>query len=226
MTEHYELKRISKDGVPAALQKAERYRVINDPSSAESICLDVLAVDPSNQSALVTLLLAITDQFAERPAEGARRAQELLPRLDDEYKRMYYAGIVAERGAKAHLRRATVASGELAYHLFREAMSWYEQAEAPAAAGERRGDPAVEHLRAHPGAGRAHPAAAGGGGEPGIGVTSSHVRVSRAATIRFFGSHSINAPGCTSKKLHSRSSVSACSRPNRPPGRESRYALG
>ena len=129
MTEHYELKRISKDGVPAALQKAERYRVINDPSSAESICLDVLAVDPSNQSALVTLLLAITDQFAERPAEGARRAQELLPRLDDEYKRMYYAGIVAERGAKAHLRRATVASGELAYHLFREAMSWYEQAE-------------------------------------------------------------------------------------------------
>lgn len=130
MTEQYDLKRISPDGVPAALQKAERYRVINDPSSAESICLDVLQVDPANQSALVTLLLAITDQFAERPAEGARRAQELLPRLDDQYKRLYYAGIVAERGAKAHLRRATVASGELAYHLLREALTWYEQAEA------------------------------------------------------------------------------------------------
>ena len=135
MTEQYELKRISKDGVPAALQKAERYRIINDPTSAESICLDVLQVDPANQSALVTLLLAITDQFAERPAEGARRAQELLPRLDDEYKRMYYAGLVAERGAKAHLRRATVAAGELAYHLLREAMSWYEQAEARRAPG-------------------------------------------------------------------------------------------
>ena len=84
---------------------------------------------PREPEALVTLLLAITDQFAERPAEGARRAQELLPRLDDEYKRTYYAGIVAERGAKAHLRRATVASGELAYHLFREAMEWYEKAE-------------------------------------------------------------------------------------------------
>ena len=130
MTEEYRLKRISKDGVPTALQKAERYRIINDPSSAESICLDVLEIDPTNQSALVTLLLAITDQFTERPAEGARRAQELLPRLDDEYKRTYYAGLVAERGAKAHLRRATVASGEMAYHLLREAMAWYEQAEA------------------------------------------------------------------------------------------------
>jgi hypothetical protein len=135
VTEEYPLKRISKDGVPAALHKAERYRIINDPSSAESICLDVLEVDPANQSALITLLLAITDQFTERPAEGARRAQELLPRLDDEYKRTYYAGIVAERGAKAHLRRATVASGEIAYHLLREAMSWYEQAEARRPAG-------------------------------------------------------------------------------------------
>jgi hypothetical protein len=135
MTEHYQLKRITRDGVPTALQKAERYRIINDPISAESICLDVLEVDPANQSAIVTLLLAITDQFAERPADGARRAQALLPRLTDEYKRMYYAGLIAERGAKAHLRRATVASGELAYHLLREAMSWYEQAESRRPAG-------------------------------------------------------------------------------------------
>jgi len=131
----YELKRISRESVPAALQKAERYRIINDPSSSESICLDVLQVDPRNQEALVTLLLAITDQMAEAPAEGARRAQELLPRLNDEYKRAYYAGIVAERCAKAHVRRATMASGELAYHWFREAMDWYEKAEAGRPAG-------------------------------------------------------------------------------------------
>jgi hypothetical protein len=125
----YELKRISKESVPAALQKAERYRIINDPSSSESICLDVLQADPGNQEALVTLLLAITDQMAEAPAEGARRAQELLPQLRDEYRRAYYAGIIAERCAKAHLRRATMASGELAYHWFRDAMGWYERAE-------------------------------------------------------------------------------------------------
>ena len=130
MRERYELKRISSGGVSAALQKAERYRIINDPTSAESICLDVLAVEPRNQEALVTLLLATTDQFAQAPAEGARRARELLPGLADEYKRMYYAGIIAERCAKAHLRRGAMAAGELAYHLFLEAMEWYEKAEA------------------------------------------------------------------------------------------------
>ena len=135
MTDSYELKRISRASIPGALQKAERYRIINDPSSAESICLDVLEVDSRNQEALVTLLLAITDQLAEGPAERARRAQELLPRLDDEYKRMYYAGIICERTAKAHLRRGTLGAGELAYHWFREAMDWYEKAEARRPAG-------------------------------------------------------------------------------------------
>ena len=135
MTEHYELKRISKDGVPAALQKAERYRIINDPTSAESICLDVLEVDSRNQEALVTLLLAITDQLVDGPAERARRAQELLPRLQDEYKRLYYAGIICERTAKAHLRRGAIGSGELAYHWFRDAMDWYEKAEGRRPAG-------------------------------------------------------------------------------------------
>jgi len=107
-------KPITKDGIPAALQKAERYRVINDPTSAESICLDVLAVSPENQQALVTLLLAITDQFGEEPTEAVRRAQQVLPRLRDEYKRTYYAGIISERRAKAQLRSGTPRSGEMA----------------------------------------------------------------------------------------------------------------
>ena len=123
-------KPITKDGIPAALQKAERYRVINDPTSAESICLDVLAVSPENQQALVTLLLAITDQFGQAPAEGVRRAREVLPRLQDEYKRAYYAGIICERCAKAQLRSAAPKSGQMAYHWLREAMSWYEKAES------------------------------------------------------------------------------------------------
>jgi hypothetical protein len=135
VTDRYELKRISREGIPAALQKAERYRIINDPSSAESICLDVLEVEPGNQEALITLVLAITDQFPAAPAEGMRRARELLPRIEDEYKRAYYSGIVAERCAKAYVRRGTMGSGELAYHWFREAMDWYEQAEGKRPAG-------------------------------------------------------------------------------------------
>lgn len=130
MTDRYELKRLSRDGIPGALAKAERYRIINDPSSAESICLDILEVEPRNQEALVTLVLALTDQFVDAPGERVRQAQELLPRLDDEYKRLYYAGIVCERIAKAHLRRGALGAGELAYHRFREAMDWYEKAEA------------------------------------------------------------------------------------------------
>jgi len=128
-------KPISRAGVPAALQKAERYRLINDPSSAESICLDVLEVDPANQQAVVTLILAITDQFAEGPTEGVQRARELLPRLTDEYKRAYYAGIVCERCAKAQLRPRRPGSGEAAYYWLHEAMSWYEKAEARRPAG-------------------------------------------------------------------------------------------
>jgi hypothetical protein len=132
---NFEPKPISRAGVPAALQKAERYRLINDPSSAESICLDVLDVEPDNQQAVVTLILAITDQFAEGPTEGVRRARELLPRLKDEYKRAYYAGIVCERCAKAQLRSQTPGSGETAYYWLTEAMSWYEKAEAQRPAG-------------------------------------------------------------------------------------------
>lgn len=131
----FEPKPITKDGIPAALQKAERYRVINDPTSAESICLDVLAVSPENQQALVTLLLAITDQLGEAPAEAVRRVQQVLPRLRDEYKRTYYAGIICERRAKAQLRSGTPRSEEMAYHWLREAMGWYEKAESQRPAG-------------------------------------------------------------------------------------------
>ena len=131
----FQPKPISKDGIPAALQKAERYRVINDPTSAESICLDVLAVSPENHQALVTLLLAITGQFGEAPTEGVRRARQVLPRLQDEYKRTYYAGIISERCAKAQLRSGSPGAGEMAYHWLREAMTWYEKAESRRPAG-------------------------------------------------------------------------------------------
>ena len=69
------LKPITPEGIPAALEKAERYRLLNDSSAAESICLDVLEIDPSNQKALVSLLLAITDQFLEEMSDGVHRAR-------------------------------------------------------------------------------------------------------------------------------------------------------
>jgi len=125
-----DLKPITRDGIPAALQKAERYRLLNDSSAAESICLDVLEIDPTNQEALIALLLSITDQFSEEMADGVNRAREVLPRIKDEYELTYYAGIICERRARAQLHRGALGSAEVAAEWFREAMTWYEKAEA------------------------------------------------------------------------------------------------
>ena len=59
----FTLRSISNATIPAAVKKAEHYRLLNDAEQAESICLDVLAVDPDHEQALVVLILAITDKF-------------------------------------------------------------------------------------------------------------------------------------------------------------------
>ena len=129
------LKPITREGIPAALQKAERYRLLNDSSAAESICLDVLEIDPDNQEALVSLLLAITDQFSDEIADGVHRARAVLPKLADEYEREYYAGIICERRGRAQLHRGSLGSAEVAAESFHEAMDYYGKAEAMRPAG-------------------------------------------------------------------------------------------
>jgi hypothetical protein len=126
----FELKQLSADAVPAALEKALRYRLLNEPGTAESICHDVLSIEPENQQALVTLLLALTDRFGKGYAVGITQAQEVLSHLHDPYERAYYAGIICERRAKAQLKQGHPGSGHDAYELLREAMTWYEKAEA------------------------------------------------------------------------------------------------
>ena len=59
----FELKKMSREGIRRALGKVERYRLLNEPWEAESICQDVLQAEPDNQEALISLLLAMTDQF-------------------------------------------------------------------------------------------------------------------------------------------------------------------
>jgi hypothetical protein len=124
----YQLKPLSKAGVPAALEKAERYRLLNEPGEAVSICQDILAIEPQHQHALITLVLALTDQLSEEPRVAAR-AQEVVRSLREEYDRFYYAGIIAERSAKAHLRRGGVPPHGV-YEWLTDAMECYERAEA------------------------------------------------------------------------------------------------
>src|SRR5436309_5128115 len=96
-----DLKTLSKNAIPGALEKAERYRLLNEPAEAESICLDILAADSENQRALIMLLLAVTDRFNKGYGVSDTQAGQLLARVTGEYERAYYAGIVAERRAKA-----------------------------------------------------------------------------------------------------------------------------
>jgi hypothetical protein len=123
------LKPLSKGGIDAALERAERYRLLNEPSQAESICLDILDNDPENQKALVLLLLAITDAFGETTA-GAPRALTLLTRLSGDYNRAYYEGLIHERGARAMVTRGGPGAGYGAHAGLMRAMECFERAEA------------------------------------------------------------------------------------------------
>src|SRR5947208_14794396 len=100
-----ELKRLHKDTIPAALEKAERYRLLNEPGEAESICLDILAVDSDNQRAVITLLLAFTDRFEKGYGVSETQTKELLARLRSEYERAHYSGIIADRRGTAKMRQ-------------------------------------------------------------------------------------------------------------------------
>jgi len=122
----FELKPISVQSIPEALAKAERYRLLNEPVLAESICLDVLAIVPDHQQALISLLLARTDQFhANVQSKGA---QEVLARIQGDYEQAYYAGVIRERLGNARIRYGESGAHTSAYHALRDAMSHYERA--------------------------------------------------------------------------------------------------
>jgi len=127
----FELKPLHHEAIPAALEKANRYRLLNEPGAAESIYLDILAIDPNNQEALVNIVLAMSDRFSKDYGVGEGRIQDYLLKIEGDYERAYYAGIIYERRAKAVLEKG----GINAYELFVQAMDWFEKAEAIRPAG-------------------------------------------------------------------------------------------
>jgi hypothetical protein len=123
---HFALKSISVQSIPVALAKVERYRLLNEPALAESICLDILTVVPDHQQALISLLLARTDQFRLNVPPNA--ALEVLAQIKGDYEQAYYAGLIWERVAHARIRESGTRGGAPTYHAFREAMGHYERA--------------------------------------------------------------------------------------------------
>ena len=122
-----ELKPISPGGVAKAILKAETYRYLNEAGEAESICRDILAVDPQNQAALRLLGLAIIDQFTGQPSDCFAEAETIFQHLTNSYERLYYTGVLYERRAKAQLKVGR--SPHILLSLFEEAMDYFEEAE-------------------------------------------------------------------------------------------------
>ena len=126
----FQFKSLHHDAIPAALEKAHRYRLLNEPEQAESICEDVLRLQPENQDALATLILALTDRFHGPRPVSPSTVRVLVPRLHGDYEREYYAGIIDEREGIAWMRSDRPRSGSAAYECFRQAMLHFERAEA------------------------------------------------------------------------------------------------
>lgn len=125
----FKLKPLSRDAVEAALNKAEHYRLLNQPRLAESICQDVLQIDADNQKAKVVLLLALTDQFGASMSSRGVQAQQLANSLKDEFSKAYYMGIIHERLGNVALDSSTHGSDWDAYEWYLEAMEFFERAE-------------------------------------------------------------------------------------------------
>ena len=125
-----ELKPISQTAIPKALDRAIQYRLLNEPWQAESICLDILAVNPDHQQAIIVLVLAITDQFES--TQGNHRKSEamaLIQRLDSAYHKLYYTGIIVERQGMAALKRNSPRGQYIAYDGLIEALEFYKNAQ-------------------------------------------------------------------------------------------------
>ena len=148
-----ELKPLPPSAVESALEKARHYRLLNEPAEAASICRDVLALEPGHSRALVTLILALSDQLDEVPA-AFEEARALLPGLEEGYAREYYSGILWERRAKATLRRGGPGAGGRAYPFFRDALEAFDRASHLAPEGNEdavlRWNTCVRLLAAHP----------------------------------------------------------------------------
>ena len=128
-----ELKSISKAGIAEALAKVELYRYLNEPEEAESICRDILAIDPEHPLARRMLGLTLTDQFTGAATDRYTEATEVFASLRDAYDRNYYTGLLHERRAKAQLRNGCAA--HILLPLLEEALRCFAEAEKLRPAG-------------------------------------------------------------------------------------------
>ena len=123
-----QLKQIAKAAIPHALGLGERYRLLNEPDQAASICRDILTVDPGNQDATRMLLLALTDQFGRKRGITLAECEAIIHGFTGEYDQFYYLGVAYERWARALLQENTPT--HIVGEWLRKALDCYHDAEA------------------------------------------------------------------------------------------------
>lgn len=124
----FETKPISPESVPGALAKAERYRLLNEPEEAESICRDILEIDQANLQAQISLILALTDQIPT-DSQAFQNALAAIGRLGSPYDRAYYSGIAWERRAKARYHSGGQGARQYVYEWIVTALELFAEAE-------------------------------------------------------------------------------------------------
>ena len=73
----------------------------------------------------MTLILALTDQFGvTEPPPSVTQVRHYVDRLESEYQRHYYTGIICERRARSLLRQTM--GRAFAFEAFHEAMTWFD----------------------------------------------------------------------------------------------------
>ena len=113
--------------VESALNKAKQYRSLLEPEIAESICLDILNIDTNNQAVLVVYILALSDQISRTENQTQiKTIERTIEKLESQYQRFYYSGLLSERRARHLLTQAM--SHSFAYDYFFEALEFYQQA--------------------------------------------------------------------------------------------------
>jgi tetratricopeptide (TPR) repeat protein len=119
---------IHSDSIELALDKARQYRSLLEPEIAESICLDVLHIDPENQQALVVYILALSDQLHHAGKKTqVQSIEEAIQKLQSRYQQHYYTGLLNERRARFMLTQSM--ARVFAYDYFIEALQAYQKAE-------------------------------------------------------------------------------------------------
>lgn len=124
----FHVRPISAESIPRALEKAERYRLLNEPFMAESICLDVLAIQPEHPKALVLYVLALSDQLRSGTEAVLERARNAVALLKTEYERHYYSGILSERRGVAFLESHAMGARDAAWQSLADAIMAYRAA--------------------------------------------------------------------------------------------------